>query len=100
MGIAVLSGVLSSLDTRLASGLNGPHDPSPSGISTPTASGFLDAPDDVLPSRFFATVGREETVRKLRKTFSGTGSLGHEVDVRTREGSVDAAKEADVVLIS
>jgi pyrroline-5-carboxylate reductase len=102
MGVAILSGVLSSLESRLAS----PHDPNgpatrepASGISTPTASMFLDAPDETLPSRFIATVGREETGRKLRKTFAALGGRGESVQIRAGKGNIDAVKEADVVLI-
>jgi pyrroline-5-carboxylate reductase len=71
-----------------------------SGISTPTASLFLDAPDETLPSKFIATVGREETARKLRKTFAAVGQLGSGVIVRSGAGAnVETAKEADVIVI-
>lgn len=102
MGVAILSGVLSSLETRLATypdGRNTPREPA-SGISTPTASLFLDAPEETLPGRFIATVGREETARKLRKTMTSINPLGANVDVRAGKGAnVAAAKEADIVLI-
>lgn len=101
MGIAILSGVLSSLESRLATYPDGRHTPREpaSGISTPTASLFLDAPEETLPSRFLATVGREETVRKLRRTFAAL-PLGKDVDVRSGPGAnVAAARAADVVLI-
>lgn len=102
MGIAILSGVLSSLESRLATypdGRSTPREPA-SGISTPTASIFLDAPEETLPSKFVATVGREETARKLRKTFAGLNTLGASVDVRAGAGAnVSAARDADVILI-
>jgi pyrroline-5-carboxylate reductase len=102
MGIAILSGVLKSLEARLSAPLNpnsGDREP-PSGISTPTASQFLDAPDDVLPSRFITTVGREETIRKLTKVFKAMGRLGEAVEVRGGQGvNVQAVQEADVVLV-
>ena len=101
MGVAILSGVLTSLETRsphLNFKGNGHAEPT-SGISTPTASQFLDGPNETLPSRFIATVGREETGRKLRKTFSGMGLLGSSVEILAGEGNVGAIKEADVVLI-
>lgn len=102
MGIAILSGVLSSLEDRLATypdGRNTPREPS-SGISTPTASLFLDAPEETLPAKFIATVSREETARKLRKTFASVGQLGSSVDVRCGDGAnVAAAKAADVIII-
>lgn len=99
MGIAILSGVLTSLEARLQSPHpTGQREPA-SGISTPTASMFLDAPDETLPSRFIATVGREETGRKLKKTFAAMGRVGEQVEVRAGEGNVEAAKEADVIII-
>lgn len=102
MGIAILSGVLQSLEERLSAYPNGratPGEPA-SGISTPKASLFLDAPEETLPKRFVATVGREETARKLRKTFAGINSLGENVDVRFGAGAnVSAVKESDVIII-
>lgn len=100
MGVAILSGVLSSLESRLASPphANGSAEPA-SGISTPTASIFLDAPDETLPSKFIATVGREETGRKLKKVFGAMGRIGEEVEVRAGKGNVGAVQEADVILI-
>lgn len=103
MGVAILSGVLKSLEARLSLPLNGTADGQepPSGISTPTASQFLNAPEDVLPSRFTTTVGREETVRKLKKVFREMGRLGEAVDVRGGGPGVNAstAAEADVILV-
>jgi len=102
MGIAILSGVLSSLESRLATYPDGRHTPREpaSGISTPTASLFLDAPEETLPSKFIATVGREETARKLRKTFSAVGQLGANVDVRAgATANVETANAADVIVI-
>ena len=100
MGIAILSGVLSSLDARLASPHpNGSAKEPASGISTPTASMFLDAPDETLPARFIATVGREETGRKLKKTFAAMGRTGEKVEVLAGVGNVGAVKEADVIIV-
>jgi pyrroline-5-carboxylate reductase len=102
MGVAILSGVLKSLEARLSLPLNANSEgrEPPSGLSTPTASQFLDAPDAVLPARFIATVGREETIRKLRKVFKEMGRLGEAVDVRGGAGvNVQAVQEADVVLV-
>lgn len=98
MGIAILSGVLSSLETRLATPHAGSSAEPPSGISTPTSSQFLDAPETVLPSRFIATVGREETARKLRKTFAAMGQLGAGVEV-VSGGNAESASKADVILV-
>lgn len=98
MGVAILSGTLSSLETRSRL-VHGNNAEPPSGISTPTASQFLDAPEDALPSRFIATVGREETGRKLRKTFEGMGGMGAMVEIRAGQGNVVTAEEADVILV-
>lgn len=105
MGVAILSGVLKSLEARLSLPLNGAGEPNgqepPSGISTPTASHFLNAPEDTLPSKFTATVGREETVRKLRKVFREMGRLGEAVEVKGGGPGVNAstAAQADVILV-
>lgn len=109
MGVAILSGVLTSLESRLAThpsqassskggGMSANDIEPPSGISTPTASLFMDAPEETLPARFIATVGREETARKLKRTFVAMGRLGERVEV-TAGGNVEAAREADVILI-
>lgn len=102
MGVAILSGVLQSLEERLSTypnGRNTPGEPA-SGISTPKASLFLDAPEETLPKRFVATVGREETARKLAKTFAGINSLGENVNIRFGAGAnVSAVKDSDVIII-
>lgn len=98
MGIAILSGTLTSLENRSRQS-HGSNSEPPSGISTPTSSQFLDAPEDALPSRFIATVGREETGRKLKKTFEALGGLGGLVEVQAGKGNVAAASEADVILV-
>ncbi|ODN80961.1 pyrroline-5-carboxylate reductase [Cryptococcus amylolentus CBS 6039] len=101
MGVAILSGVFSSLEERqsLPPKLTSSSDEPPSGISTPTASQFFDAPEASLPSRFIATTGREETARKLRKTLADIGKLGQGVDVHAGDGNLKAVQEADVVLV-
>ena len=104
MGVAILSGVLTSLECRIRNfpkqGGESSHPVEPaSGISTPTASQFLDAPDEALPGRFIATVGREETGRKLKKTFATMGGLGDTVEVRAGVGNVSAVTEADVIVV-
>lgn len=100
MGVAILSGVISSLETRasLPRNPNASSQP-PSGISTPTASQFFDAPEASLPSTFLATVGREETGRKLRRTFAEMGPIGKQVQVRAGQGNVETVDEADVILV-
>ncbi|KAK4688352.1 pyrroline-5-carboxylate reductase, partial [Tremellales sp. Uapishka_1] len=100
MGVAILSGVLSSLESRITTpSPNGKANEPSSGISTPTSSQFLDAPDEALPSRFIATVGREETGRKLKKTFKDMGGLGERVEIVAGKGNVESVRQADVVII-
>lgn len=109
MGIAILSGVVASLDARHAhSGSpNGSQIFSPqssklpkweshtSGTSTPLA-----APDTVasLPSRFIACVSREESVHHLMRTFHGRGNLSENVEIVAGENTASVG-EADVVLL-
>lgn len=105
MGIAVLSGVLASLEGRSRAVPNGmitPANGGGTGTSTPTngqeegASGD----DKSLPSRFVATVGREESVRRLKRVFRDMGGLAEAVEVRWgEEGNVKAVEESDVVLL-
>jgi pyrroline-5-carboxylate reductase len=92
MGVAILSGVLESLDTRPL--LKHTHNPKweshTPGTSTPAAR----AEDDpALPSRFLACVSREESAKRLRSTFLSTG-----VEVVVGE-NVRAVQEADVILL-
>ena len=102
MGVAILSGTLQSLEARLALPLaQQPKEdaPVPSGVSTPTSSQFLDAPDSALPERFIATVGREETARKLKRTFKEMGRLGEAVEVLPGTDNVTAVQQSDVILV-
>lgn len=92
MGIAVLSGVIESLDT---------HRPSPPskweshtpGTLTPTGP-----PDASIPTNFVACVSREESATKLRALFAALGPLGAAVEVLASR-NLDAVRKADVVLL-
>ena len=106
MGIAVLSAVVDSLETRQAElsepnvGENGQKSAPSTGTSTPTSSFYAEASDAAMPSRFIATVGREETVRRLRKTFRDIGGLAESVEVLAGDaGNLKAVTESDVVLV-
>jgi pyrroline-5-carboxylate reductase len=106
MGIAVLSAVLDSLETRQAELSQPTFDQNikksaPStGTSTPTSSFYAEASDAAMPSRFIATVGRDESVRKLRKTFKDIGGLAESVEVLAGDsGNLKAVTESDVVLV-
>ena len=67
MGIAILSGVIDSLDTLSKFRDDFPkwesHTP---GTLTPVQS-LDDHSDNSIPSRFLACVSREDTARKLKK---------------------------------
>lgn len=106
MGVAVLSGVVASLEqlpnyahsngTTLFSSLASAKpkwEHHTSGTSTP-----VDAPDASLPSRFIACVSREENARHLMQIFHGKGGLSESVEIVAGE-NVESAKEASVVLL-
>ena len=97
MGIAILSGVIDSLDTssKFRDGFPKWESHTP-GTLTPVRS--LDNPDNSIPSRFLACVSREETARKLKKIFNDLGQLGSAVEVFA-SNNVEPARSADVVLL-
>lgn len=94
MGIAVLSGVIDSLDSgsRIFNGLSKWESHTP-GTVTPVGH-----PDETLPARFIACVNREESAVKLRKIFGALGNLGEKVEVVASQ-NLKAVQEADVVLL-
>jgi len=93
MGVAVISGVIASLQSRQNYLHAGPkwesHTP---GTMTPA----VEDPDESIPSRFLATVGREETARRLSKTFAQLAN--HQVEI-SWGSNLKAVQEADVVLL-
>lgn len=92
MGIAVLSGVLDSMDpqpTKKAAAKWDSHTP---GTLTPQTDLSSE------PSHFVACVKREENVIKLRSIFGGLGRLGSMVEV-VASGNLEAVTKADVVLL-
>ncbi|KAI0341575.1 pyrroline-5-carboxylate reductase [Trametopsis cervina] len=97
MGVAILSGVIASLDSSSANGVQNPaakwesHTP---GTVTPAVQQW----DESQPSRFIACVSREERAKRLRGTFFSMGGLGPSVDVRVAQ-NVSAVQEAQVVLL-
>jgi pyrroline-5-carboxylate reductase len=80
MGTALLSGVLSSMESRLS--------------GTP-ADG---TPDESIPSKFIACVGQEESVARLKDAFSAFRILGNKVSIVAADNT-EAVKKADVVLL-
>ena len=98
MGIAVLSGVIDSLDTLSKFRDDFPkwesHTP---GTLTPIQS--LDGhSDDSIPSRFLACVSREDTAHKLKKVFGDLGQLGSTVEIFA-SNNIEPVQSADVVLL-
>ena len=94
MGIAILSGVIDSLDTvsEFRNGFPKRESHTP-GTLTPD-----DHSDNSIPSKFLACVSREDTARKLRKILGDLGPLGGAVEVFA-SNNVEPVKNADVVLL-
>lgn len=94
MGVAIISGVVASLqakDNTLVLPKWESHTP---GTSTPTA----DHPDPSLPSFFIVTVTRQESAQKLQHTFGLLGGLGSLVQTVVGE-NVAAVQKSDVVIL-
>ena len=88
MGIAILSGILTSLDE-----MQDPNaKPSVSGTSTPL---YETSPTTRLPSRFIACVRRPESVKKLKATFASHLSS---VSI-AQNANVPSVQKADVVIL-
>jgi pyrroline-5-carboxylate reductase len=96
MGIAVLSGIVDSLDS--SSRFQRDFQAAKWESHTPGTLTPVGTPDASLPSRFIACVSRDESVTKLQATFGGLGSLGASIEVVARQ-NVKSAKQADVVLL-
>jgi len=107
MGIAVLAGVIDSLEAasvRLSNQLQNqvPNGKAPEakvkweshtpGTVTPISG------DPSVPTKFIATVKREESARKLKSVFEELGDLGKTVEV-VAGSNLEAVKQADVVLL-
>ncbi|SPQ25958.1 1e0bbc97-88ae-4957-8214-aba5b46bd5d2 [Thermothielavioides terrestris] len=88
MGIAILSGILASLDE-----MQDASKAASSGTSTPL---YETAPTTRLPSRFIACVRRPESAKKLKTTFAA--HLGA-VTIAQNDNVASVAK-ADVVLLA
>ncbi|KAH7889457.1 putative delta 1-pyrroline-5-carboxylate reductase [Phlebopus sp. FC_14] len=94
MGVAIISGVIASLQSRDIKHPIPKWESHTPGTSTPTA----DSPDPSLPSFFIASVTRAESAMKLQQTFSLLGGLGSSVRVVVDE-NLAAAQQADVVIL-
>jgi pyrroline-5-carboxylate reductase len=93
MGIAILSGVMASLDSVSATHPYPKWESHTPGTTTPT-----NLSDPSIPSQFIACVKREESAKKLRTIFSQMGLRGQLVEVTTGE-NLKAIQQADVVLL-
>ncbi|KAH9856948.1 pyrroline-5-carboxylate reductase [Lenzites betulinus] len=93
MGVAVLSGVLASLDARSSSADHPKWESHTSGTVTPQS-----IEDESLPSRFIACVSREESAKKLATVFLEACTRGRSVEISCAH-NVDAARESNVVLL-
>lgn len=94
MGIAILSGVLSSLDPE-SSAPTPKWESHTSGTATPVA---LAEEDPALPTRFLACVSREVSVRGLKSAFAEVSHLGAAVEIFVAD-NVKAVKQSSVVLL-
>lgn len=96
MGIAVLSGVIQSLDktSRLMDGTQ----PAKWESHTPGTVTPVSPLDATAPSRYIACVSRQESVAKLRTIFEGLGTLGAGVEVVASK-NIKSVEEAHVVLL-
>ncbi len=96
MGIAILEGVVASLEARhtdTSGSSNGGQIPTRS--STHLTARDSDA---LIPSRFIACVNREESVQHLKRTFHGRGNLSEPIKIVAGE-NVASIRESDVVLL-
>ena len=94
MGVAILSGVIASLDAKQHSFVP----PAKWESHTPGTVTPQSLEDETLPSRFIACVSREETAKKLATTFISAGTLGRAVEI-FQGRNVEAVREASVVLL-
>ncbi|CDO69540.1 hypothetical protein BN946_scf184785.g45 [Trametes cinnabarina] len=95
MGVAILSGVLASLESKHSINSH----PQPKWEShTPGTVTPQTLDDDSLPSRFIACVSREESAKKLGAVFFNAGSLGRSVEI-VCANNVQAARESNVVIL-
>jgi len=111
MGIAIISGVIASLESS-SSKLMHSHSIKPNsnhnkreshtpGTSTPTIHETISdssIDDPTIPTRFIACVSRGSTVTKLKGVFSNLGQMGEKVEIYQGR-NVEAVKQANVVLL-
>ena len=86
LGSAIVSGVLESSETLSRQ---------PTAFDTPTSSILIEPNGSSAPARFIACVSRDESARRLQRTYSEEPR----VDVRVR-GNVQATHDADVIVLA
>ncbi|KZO95294.1 pyrroline-5-carboxylate reductase [Calocera viscosa TUFC12733] len=96
MGVAILSGVVDTLKWP-SPFPNGITHSSPSGVSTPVPT-LATVPDESLPSRFIACVSRDDSVRKLKRTFDALGGLGQSIQFIAGH-NVESVAQADIIIL-
>lgn len=95
MGIAILSGVLASLESTSSQRTAAKWESHTPGTTTPTLQSPL---DESLPARFLACVSREESAKRLRDVFFSLGGSSPGVEVVVG-GNVQAVQVSDVVIL-
>ena len=108
MGVAVLSGIIASLETLanypFTNGGSSPIQPQVKSsvpkweAHTPGTSTPVGAPDASLPSRFIACVNRDESVKHLQAIFHGKGGISDDVEIVARQ-NLSSIQQADVILL-
>lgn len=94
MGIAILSGMVASLQSSSTGDKIPKWESHTPGTLTPVGP-----PDgSSVPTRFIACVSREESAKKLRTIFGALGGLGGTVEV-VASNNLQAVQQADVVLL-
>lgn len=94
MGIAVLSGVIDSLDTSSRLFTN----PSKWESHTPGTLTPVGPPDASVPTEHIACVSREASALGLRKVFDSLGAMGEAVQIFASR-NLQAVQQSDVVLL-
>lgn len=92
MGVAILSGILSSLTSLQSTSVSGTSTPN---ALLPTRFHDVDDTPPKLPSRFIACVKRPESAERVRKAFV---EYAGSVKVLTK-GNVEGATLGDVVIL-
>lgn len=92
MGVAILSGILSSLTSLQSTNVSGTSTPN---ALLPTHFHDVDGTPPKLPSRFIACVKRPESAERVKKAF-----IGYEGSVKVlTKGNVDGVTRGDIVIL-